>query len=390
MNSGKTVFAQIMEFISFNNFNKIIIKYRGNLRYKKFSCWDQLICLSFAQLTNRESLRDIETCFECQKTKLYHIGIRGNIKRTNIAHAIEHRSWMIYEELARMLILEALSLYSKDELIYKELNNSLYAFDSTTIDLCLTLFPWAKFRKHKAAVKIHTLYDIRRSIPVFIHITSGKIHDVNILDYLPIEVSSIYIVDKGYLHFERLYSININHAYFITRAKINLASRRVYSHKVDKSKNIIYEQTIKLTGTKSSQLYPAHLRKIKAYDVENDRYLTFLTNNFELSADVIADLYKHRWKIELFFKWIKQHLRINKFYGTSINAVKTQIWIAIGIYVTIAIMKKKLKLPHSLYTILQILSLTLFEKVPVNELFKESNDENYFKEQNKQLSLFNF
>lgn len=390
MNLGKTVFAQIMEFISFNNFNKFITKYKGNLRYKKFSSWDQLICLSFAQLTNRESLRDIETCFDCQRTKLYHIGIRGNITRTNIAHAIEHRNSMIYEELAQMLILEALRLYSKDELIYRELNNSLYAFDSTTIDLCLTLFPWAKFRKHKAAVKIHTLYDIRRSIPIFIHITSGKIHDVNILDCLPLEVSSIYIVDKGYLDFKRLYSISLNHAYFITRAKINLASRRVYSHKVDKLKNIIYDQTIKLTGLKSSELYPGDLRKIKFYDVEKERHITFLTNNFELPAETIADLYKHRWKIELFFKWIKQHLRINKFYGTSVNAVKTQIWIAIVIYVTIAIMKKKLKLHHTLYTILQILSITLFDKVPVNDLFKESIDENYFKEQNNQLSLFNF
>ena len=390
MNQGKTVFSQIMDYAPKNIFDQLVAEHKGNYRYRTFSCWDQLLCLSFAQLTFRESLRDIETCLRSNSEKLYHMGIKGNISRTNLSRSNETRDWKIFARFANHLIQEALSLYAKDDLIYKELDNSLYALDSTTIDLCLSLFPWAKFRKNKSAVKLHTLLDIRTSISTFIYITSGNVHDVNVLDIIPIETSAIYVIDKGYVDFERLFTLKNNNAFFITRAKKNFASQRVYSHDVSRYENILYDQTVKLTGVKSATLYPEHLRKIKFIDKENDKELIFLTNNFSLDADTIAKLYKDRWKIELFFKWIKQHLRIKAFFGTSENAVKVQIYSAIAVYVLVAIIKKKLKLSESLYTILQVLSINIFSKVYINQLLnKNSNSiENY--DSRNQLLLFDF
>lgn len=390
MNKGKTIFSQIMDYAPKHIFDQLVAKYKGNYRCRTFSCWDQFLCLAFAQLTYRESLRDIETCLRSNSEKLYHMGIKGNISRTNLARANETRDWKIFARFSNHLIQEALSLYAKDDLIYKELDNSLYALDSTTIDLCLSLFPWAKFRKNKSAVKLHTLLDIRTSIPTFIYITTGKVHDVNILDLISVESSAIYIIDKGYIDFERLFNLKNNNAFFITRAKKNLASKRIYSHDVSKYEYIKYDQTIKLTGLKTSTLYPEQIRKIKFIDKEIGKELIFLTNNFSLDADMIAQLYKERWKIELFFKWIKQHLRIKSFYGTSENAVKIQIYSAISVYVMIAIMKKKLNINESLYTILQVLSINIFSKVFINQLLNKNNytNENYHTA--NQLFLFDF
>lgn len=390
MNQGKTVFSQIMDYAPKNIFDQLVTEHKGNYRYRTFSCWDQLLCLSFAQLTFRESLRDIETCLRSNSEKLYHMGIKGNISRTNLSRSNETRDWKIFARFANHLIQEALSLYAKDELIYKELDNSLYALDSTTIDLCLSLFPWAKFRKNKSAVKLHTLLDIRTSIPTFIYITSGNIHDVNILDIIPIETSAIYVIDKGYIDFERLFNLKNNNAFFITRAKKNFASQRIYSHDVSKYENIVYDQTVKLTGVKSSTLYPEQMRKIKFIDKENDKELIFLTNNFSLDADTIAKLYKNRWKIELFFKWIKQHLRIKSFYGTSENAVKVQIYSAIAVYVLVAIIKKKMKLSESLYTILQVLSINIFSKTYINQLLNKNSNTIENHNSRNQLLLFDF
>ncbi len=390
MNQGKTIFSQIMDYAPKNIFDQLVSEYKGNYRFRTFSCWDQLLCLAFAQLTFRESLRDIETCLRSNSEKLYHMGIKGNISRTNLSRANETRNWKIFARFANHLIQEALSLYTKDELIYKELDNSLYALDSTTIDLCMSLFPWAKFRKNKSAVKLHTLLDIRTSIPTFIHITSGKVHDVNILDLISIETSAFYIIDKGYIDFERLFTLKNKNAYFITRAKKNLACQRIYSRDVSKYENIKYDQTVKLTGVKTSTLYPEQIRKIKFIDKENDKELIFLTNNFLLDADMIARLYKDRWKIELFFKWIKQHLRIKSFYGTSENAVKIQIYSAISVYVMIAIIKKKLNIAESLYTILQILSINIFSKVLINQLLNKNCNPNKNYCSHNQLFLFDF
>lgn len=390
MNKGKTVFTQIMDYAPKHIFDQLVAEYKGNYRYRTFSCWDQLLCLAFAQLTYRESLRDIETCLRSNSEKLYHMGIKGNISRTNLSRANETRNWKIFARFSHCLIQEALSLYAKDDLIYKELDNSLYALDSTTIDLCLSLFPWAKFRKNKSAVKLHTLLDIRTSIPTFIYITSGKVHDVNVLDLISVEASAIYIIDKGYIDFERLFALKNKNASFITRAKKNLASKRIYSHDVSKYEHIKYDQTIKLTGLKTSIIYPEQIRKIKFIDKDIGKELIFLTNNFSLEADMVAKLYKERWKIELFFKWIKQHLRIKSFYGTSENAVKIQIYSAISVYVMIAIMKKKLNINESLYTILQILSINIFSKVFINQLLNK----NYYSNDNysnaNQLFLFDF
>jgi transposase len=390
MNNGKTVFSQIMNYAPKHIFDQLVAEYKGNYRCRTFSCWDQLLCLAFAQLTYRESLRDIETCLRSNSEKLYHMGIKGNISRTNLARANETRDWKIFARFSNYLIQEALSLYAKDDLIYKELDNSLYALDSTTIDLCLSLFPWAKFRKNKSAVKLHTLLDIRTSIPTFIYITSGRVHDVNILDLISVETSAIYIIDKGYMDFERLFNLKTKNAFFITSAKKNLASQRIYSHDVSKYDHIKYDQTVKLTGIKTSTLYPEHIRKIKFIDKEIDKELIFLTNNFSLDADMVAKLYKERWKIELFFKWIKQHLRIKSFYGTSLNAVKIQIYSAISVYVIIAIMKKKLNITESLYTILQILSINIFSKVFINQLLTKNNNTNGNSYPANQLFLFDF
>jgi len=390
MNKGKTVFSQIMDYAPQHIFNQLVAEHKGNYRYRTFSCWDQLLCLAFAQLTYRESLRDIETCLRSNSEKLYHMGIKGNVSRTNLARANETRDWKIFARFANHLIQEALSLYAKEDLIYKELDNSLYALDSSTIDLCLSLFPWAKFRKNKSAVKLHSLLDIRTSIPTFIYITSGNVHDVNILDLISVETSAIYIIDKAYIDFERLCTLKNNNAFFITRAKKNLASKRIYSHDVSKYEHIKYDQTVKLTGLKTSTLYPDKIRKIKFIDKEIGKELIFISNNFSLDADMVAKLYKERWKIELFFKWIKQHLRIKSFYGTSQNAVKIQIYSAISVYVMIAIIKKKLRINESLYTILQILSINIFSKVFINKLLNK----NYYTNENyntaKQLFLFDF
>jgi len=390
MNKGKTVFSQIMDYAPQHIFNQLVAEHKGNYRYRTFSCWDQLLCLAFAQLTYRESLRDIETCLRSNSEKLYHMGIKGNVSRTNLARANETRDWKIFARFANHLIQEALSLYAKEDLIYKELDNSLYALDSSTIDLCLSLFPWAKFRKNKSAVKLHSLLDIRTSIPTFIYITSGNVHDVNILDLISVETSAIYIIDKAYIDFERLCTLKNNNAFFITRAKKNLASKRIYSHDVSKYEHIKYDQTVKLTGLKTSTLYPDKIRKIKFIDKEIGKELIFISNNFSLDADMVAKLYKERWKIELFFKWIKQHLRIKSFYGTSQNAVKIQIYSAISVYVMIAIIKKKLRINESLYTILQILSINIFSKVFINKLLNK----NYYTNENyntaNQLFLFDF
>lgn len=390
MNSGKTVFSQLMNFVSKTYFDKLVKTYNGNYRIRTFSSWDQFLSMVFAQLSYRESLRDIEACLRSNSEKLYHMGIKGNISRTNLARANENRNWMIYEKLAHSLIKQALTLYKKDELIFKELDNTLYALDSTTIDLCLALFPWAKFRKHKSAIKLNTLLDIRTSLPTFINITSGSIHEVNSLDLIPIEPAAVYVMDKGFIDFERLYSLNLQNAFFVTRSKTNLVYRRIYSSNVVEYENVICDQIIKLTGPLTSKLYPEKLRRVKFFDKENNKRLTFLTNHLTLSPTTVAALYKERWKIELFFKWIKQHLRIKSFYGTSENAIKVQIWISISTYVLIAIIKKKLQLNENLYTILQILSVNVFNKILLKKLFTKSNDLNLLPRSDKQLFLFNF
>lgn len=346
--------------------------------------------MSFAQLSYRRSLRDIEACLNAQPKKLYHMGIRGNVVRNNLARANENRDWRIYAELAQQLIPKARRLYLDDNDFALDLKNTVYALDSTTIDLCLTLFPWAQFRKHKSAVKLHTLLDIRGSIPTFIDITPGSIHDVNVLDLLIPEAGSFYVMDKGYIDYERLYQLHKAQAFFVTRAKSNLSYRRIYSKSVDKKTGLRSDQVIRLTGQKSSQHYPEMFRRVRYYDVELGRYFTFLTNNMEIPALTVADLYHERWKIELFFKWVKQHLRIKAFYGTSANAVKTQVWIAVCAYLLVAIVKKSMNFELSLYTILQILSVSLFEKVPLNQLLTEASPRFTEQTNSNQLYLWNF
>jgi hypothetical protein len=390
MNSGKTVFSQIVDYYPKKYFDKLVIQYNGNYRARTFSCWDQFLCLTFAQLTYRESLRDIEACLKSNSAKLYHMGIKGHISRTNLSRANENRDWRIFEQFAHRLIKQTMNLLNSEEHIYIDLDNALYALDSTTIDLCLALFPWAQHRKNKSAVKIHTLLDIRTSLPRFINITSGAIHDINSLDLIEFEPMAIYIMDKAYIDFERLNKLNRHNAFFVTRAKENLAYRRIYSNKIDKNGNILFDQTIKLTGPLSSKYYKDKLRRVKYYDKENDRKFTFLTNNHSLPAITIAKLYKERWKIELFFKWIKQHLRIKSFYGLSENAIKIQIWSAIAMYVITITIKKSLKLQEEIYTILQILSVNSFNKVLLKELFKNSIITNSTDDKTKQLFLFDF
>jgi hypothetical protein len=388
MNTPSTVFAQIMAFLPMHEFRKCVRRYRGDYKVKRFSCLDQFLCLAFAQLTYRESLRDIVSCLRTMKNRLYHMGIRSKVSRNNLAHANERRDWRIYADFAHVLIAEARTLY-RDEDIGLDLQNTIYAFDSTTIDLCLSLFPWAFFRKRKGAIKLHTLLDLRGSIPSFIHITEGKTHDVRILDVLPIEPGSFYILDRGYLDYSRLYTLHQGRAFFVTRAKSNLQSRRLRSRAVDKTMDLTSDQTIALTDPKSKIDYPEHLRRVRFYDRENDRYLTFLTNNFFQPALTIAKLYKLRWQVELFFRWIKQNLRIKSFYGTSENAVRTQIWVAIAIYALVAIIRKRIDLKPPLYNILQILSVTAFEKVPLNQLLTETDDHDSMAADCNQLVLFN-
>ena len=369
MFADRLIFAQLMEFLPRHEFNTCVRHYRGDRRARGFSCRDQFLCLAFAQLTFRESLRDIETCLRALGPKLYHAGIRGQISRSTLADANRTHDWRIYADFAQVLIARARKLYASEPLGV-ELKETVYALDSTTIDLCLSLFPWARFRRRKGAVKLHTLIDLRGSIPCFVHVSSGKMHDVTALDHLPIEPGALYVMDRGYVDFRRLRRFTQGSAFFLTRSKKNLDCTRRERRKVDKTTGLRSDQTIVLSGPKSSRLYPEPLRRIAFYDAENRRRFVFLTNNFTLPALTIARLYKCRWQVELFFKWIKQHLRIKAFYGTTDNAVKTQVWIAISVYVLVAILKRELRLERSLYEILQILSVTLFEKMPIFETLK--------------------
>ena len=388
MNTGKTVFAQLMDYLPMQEFRRSVDRYRGNRNVRSFSCRDQFLCLAFAQLTFRESLRDIETCLRSLQPKLYHSGIRGKVARSNLADANELRDWHIYSDFAHTLIDIARRLY-RGESFGLELEETVYAFDATTIDLCLSLFPWAKFRQHKAAVRLHTLLDLRGNIPSFLKMTAGNVHEVNVLDELFFEAGAFYVLDRGYTDFQRLNIIHQHQAFFIIRAKSNVHCSRVYSRPINKSIGLRCDQTVVLTGINTQNDYPSHLRRIKFYDHNTQKYLVFLTNNFQIAAFTIAQLYKCRWQIELFFKWIKQHLRIKAFYGTSENAVKTQIWVAISVYVLVAIIKRRLELEASLYTILQILSVTLFEKVDVYQLLTENTLAAEHSNVLNQLNLFN-
>ena len=372
MDGGHTIFSQLTDFLPQREFRKCVERYGGNHKTKTFTCWDQFLCMTFVQLTYRESLRDIQACLRVSGRKLYHMGIRGRVSRNTLANANKVRDWRIYADFAQVLIQEARSLYADDGFAV-ELANTVYALDASTIDLCMSLFPWAKFRKTKSAVKLHTLLDLRGNIPTLIIITDGKVHDVNILDELLVEPGAIYIMDRGYLDFARLYAMHRSRAFFVIRAKKNLDCRRLYSRPIDKSSRLQCDQVVMLNGYYAHKGYPEKLRRIRYFDAENNKRLVFLTNNFDLPALTIAELYRCRWQVELFFKWIKQHLRIKKFYGNSANAVKTQIWIAISVYVLVAIIKKRLDLDISLYTILQILSVSLFEKTPILQAF--STDE---------------
>lgn len=384
---GKTLFAQLMDFLPWTTFTRIVKRYGGDRYVKLLACTEQFRVMAFAQLTYRESLRDIEACLSAQAAKLYHMGFRHEIKRSTLADANESRDWRIYAEFAQCLIAQARKLYIGDNFGI-ELENTAYALDSTTVDLCLSLFPWALFRTTKSAVKMHTLLDLCGNIPSFIHISDGKMGDVNVLDILALEPGAIYVMDRGYLDFARLHMMHQAQAFFVTRTKFNTQLRRIYSAQVDRSTGIICDQIVALTGTSSSKDYPEYLRRIRFKNPETDKTLVFLTNNFTLPTTTICALYKARWQVELFFKWIKQHLRIKKFYGTSENAVKSQIWIAVSVYVLVAIVKKRLNLDTSLYTLLQILSVTLFEKMPLQQAFQGSN---YKSEQSNvcnQLNLF--
>jgi len=387
MNSGKTIFSQLMEYVPIYEFRKCVKRYNGNYKIKSFTCWEQLLCMAFAQLTYRESLRDIEACLRAAHKKLYHIGIRSKVSRNTLANANQVRDWRIYADFAQALIGIARKLYVNED-FGVELQQTVYALDATIIDLCLSLFPWAKFRNRKGAVKLHTLIDLRGSIPAFIVITHGKVHDVMVLDEIIIEAGAIYIMDRGYLDFARLHRIQQASAFFVTRAKSNFKFKRLYSNRVDKSTGVQCDQIIVLTGFYAKKDYPDKLRRVRYYDAENNKTLVFLTNNFTLPALTIAKLYRCRWQVELFFKWIKQHLRIKAFYGTTENAVKTQIWIAISVYVLVAIIKKRLKLNLSLYTILQILSVTLLEKIQLLQALSSIENDDVNDDSCNQLNLF--
>jgi hypothetical protein len=367
MYSGPLVFTQVMDFMPLKTFQRCVERYQGNFSVKHFSCLDQFRIMAFAQLTYRESLRDIEACLRAQNNKLYHMGIRSKVSRSTLAEANEMRDWHIYADFAHHLITIARKLYQKEPLAV-ELQNTVYALDATTIDLCLSLFSWARFREAKGAVRLHTLLDLRGNIPSFIHISDGKLHEVNVLDLIPLEAGAFYIMDRGFTDFSRLYAVTQASAFFVIRAKSNLKCRRLYSHPVDKSTGVVCDQSILLTVAKSASDYPDKLRRVRYYDADTDKTLVFLTNNFLLPAITIAQLYKQRWQVELFFKWIKQHLRIKSFFGTSETAVKTQIWIAISVYLIVAIIKKRLNLQESLYTILQVLSVSLFERTSMFQL----------------------
>jgi hypothetical protein len=389
MNLGRTVFAQLIDHLPSYEFQKCVARYSGDSHWRGFSCWDQFLAMAFAQLTYRESLRDIEACLRSMSGKLYHMGLRGKVARSTLADANESHDWRIYADFAQVLIGIARPLYAHDP-IGVDLEQSLYALDSSTIDLCLALFPWARFRRHKAAVKMHTLLDLRGSIPTFIRITDGKVHDVNILDEILPEAGAFYVMDRGYIDFERLYGFTLCSAFFVVRTKENVLLQRRYSHPVDRSTGILSDHTVILTALNSAKAYPDALRRVSYHDAVTDQRLKFLTNNFALPALTIAEIYRCRWQVELFFKWIKQHLRIKAFYGTSENAVKTQIWIAVSIYVLVAIVRKRLGLQASLYQILQVLSVTLFEKLPIFRALQASDSQDDLPCPGNQLILFDF
>ena len=389
MNPGRTVFAQLVDQLPSYEFQKCVARYGGDSHWRGFSCWDQFLVMAFAQLTYRESLRDIEACLRSMSGKLYHMGLRGKMARSTLADANESHHWRIYADFAQVLIGIARPLCAHDP-IGVDLALCLYALDSTTIDLCLSLFPWARFRRHKAAVKMHTLLDLRGSIPTFIRITDGKVHDVNILDEILPEAGAFYVMDRGYIDFERLYVFTLWSAFFVVRTKENILLQRRYSHPVDRSTGILSDHTVILTAIDSAKVYPDALRRVSYHDAVTNQRLKFLTNNFALPALTIAEIYRCRWQVELFFKWIKQHLRIKAFYGTSENAVKTQIWIAVSIYVLVAIIRKRLGLEASLYQILQVLSVTLFEKVPILQALQASDPQDDLPCSGNQLILFDF
>jgi hypothetical protein len=389
MQIGRTVFAQVMEHFPTYEFQKCVTRYDGNFGKRSFSCLDQFLCLGFAQLTFRESLRDIEACLRSVQGKLYHMGFRGRISRSTLADANESVDWRIYADFAQVLIATARPMYAAESLGF-DLDGTVYALDSTTIDLCLSVFPWARFQSTKGAVKMHTLLDLRGSIPTFIEVSDGKLHDVNILDEILPEAGSFYVMDRGYLDFERLYALHRHGAFFVTRTKAGVLLRRRYSRAVDKTTGLRSDHTVMLISAASLKNYPDPLRRVRFFDLEQRRWLIFLTNNFDLPALTIARLYKSRWKVELFFKWIKQHLRIKAFYGNSENAVKTQIWIAIAIYVLVAIVKKRLALDATLYQILQVLSVTLFEKTPILRAFDDQGSQEKSAEFSNQLNLLDF
>jgi len=387
MNAGKMLFAQLMDFLPWSTFNRYVARYGGDKGVRTLTCAEQFRVMAFAQLTYRESLRDIEVSLSAQASKLYHMGFREPVRRSTLADANESRDWRIYADFAARLIIQARALYASEDLGL-ELSNTVYALDSTTIDLCLSVFPWAHFRTTKAAVKMHTLLDLRGSIPSFIHVSDGKLHDVHALDLLTPEAGAIYVMDRGYVDFARLHRLHLAGAFFVTRAKSNLKAHRVYSAPTDRDTGILCDQTIALEGFYSKQDYPTYLRRVRFKDPETGKTLVFLTNQMSLPAATICALYKSRWQVELFFKWIKQHLRIKQFFGTSENAVKTQIWIAVSVYVLVAIVRKKLNLDVSLYTLLQVLSLTLFEKMPLQQAFQDDGYTSDNGEIDNQLNLF--
>jgi transposase len=389
MHTGRFVFAELIAHLPHKEFQKCVTRYDGDHHDRRFSCWDQYLAMAFAQFTYRESLRDIEACLGAMQGKLYHLGFRGNVARSTLADANETHDWRIFGDFAHYLIGVARLLHAEDA-HGLGLDHALYALDSTTIDLCLSLFPWAKFRKHKAAVKMHTLLDLQGNIPTFISITNGKVHDVNILDEIVLEAGAFYVMDRGYVDFERLYVFTLSAAFFVVRTKSNILLQRRYSHPVDKTTGVRSDHTVILTAIGSAKVYPDALRRVSYLDVETRKRFKFLTNNFALPALTIAQIYKCRWQVELFFKWIKQHLRIKAFYGTSENAVKTQIWIAVSVYVLVAIVRKRLALGASLYQILQILSVTLFEKTPILQVLQASDSENDLPDSGNQLILFDF
>lgn len=388
MNQGKYVFSQLMGLISHKKFHSLVALHKGDYKVKDFTCWKQFLCMAFGQLTHRESLSDTILCLKANADKMYHLGIGEVVAKSTLSTANENRSSLIYQQLAINLINEAKQLYLKENDLEVQLQGNVFAIDSTTIDLCLSTFYWATFRTTKAGIRLHTQLDLKTSIPEFILFSNASVHDVNVLDLIAFEANSFYIMDRGYVDYKRLYKVQLCGAFYVTRAKDNMNYRRLYSHPKDKTKGVLYDQTILLNNHYAAKDYPVKMRRIKFVDEQTGKVLIFLTNNFHLQAYEVAQLYKHRWKIELFFKWIKQHLKIKSFWGHSENAVKTQVWIAISVYVLVAIAKKKFRLKQSLYEILQVVSISIFEKIPINQLFQQTQPQ-YFKEQNhNQLKMF--